>query len=78
MVLKNKAANGSEEDRINLTNRETQVLKDLSQGLSRTEIAASQNISINTVKIVIRTIYDKLYVSSMNDAIRVAITRRLV
>ena len=78
MVMKNKAASGCDEDKIVLTNRETQVLKDLSQGLSRTEIAASQNISINTVKIVIRTIYDKLYVTSMNDAIRVAITSHLV
>ena len=78
MILKCRSATGSENDSINLSNREMQVLKDLSQGLSRTEIAASQNISVNTVKIVIRTIYDKLYVTGLNDALRVAITRKLV
>ena len=75
MALENRAANN---DDIILTNRETKILKDLSQGFSRTEIAASQNISVNTVKMVINVIYDKLSVSSCHDAIRIAIARKIV
>jgi len=65
-------------ERTTLSNRETKVLKDLSQGLSRTETAASQNISVNTVKMVINSIYDKLRVTSLHDALRIAIARRLI
>ena len=61
-----------------LTERETAILKDLSQGLSRSEIAASRNISVNTVKMVIGIIYDKLYVASLPDAIRVAVDRKII
>jgi LuxR family maltose regulon positive regulatory protein len=72
------STSGGDDDKIVLTNRETQVLMDLSQGLSRTEIAASQNISVNTVKMVINTIYDKLHASSLHDALRIAITRKII
>ena len=77
MITKNRADNNID-DKITLTKRETEVLKDLSQGLSRTEIAASQNISVNTVKMVINIIYEKLCVTSLPDAIRIAIARKLV
>ena len=66
------------DDEIALTKRETNILRDLSQGLSRTEIAASQNISANTVKMVTNIIYDKLCVNSLPDAIRVAVSRKIV
>jgi len=66
------------EEGISLTEREIVILKDLSQGLSRTEIAASRNISVNTVKMVISIIYDKLYVASLPDAIRVAVDRKII
>jgi len=62
---------------ITLTNRETQILNDLSQGLSRSEIAASQNISPNTVKMITNIIYDKLHANSLADAIRIAADRGL-
>ena len=77
MISECKSGN-DDSDRVNLTNRETKIIKDLSQGLSRTEIAASQNISVNTVKMVINSIYDKLCVTSMHDAIRIAIARKIV
>ncbi|MCL2774634.1 MAG: LuxR C-terminal-related transcriptional regulator [Oscillospiraceae bacterium] len=63
---------------INLTNRETEILRDLSQGLSRVEIAVSQNISPNTVKMMINIIYDKLHANSMADAIRIAVNRKII
>ena len=63
---------------ISLTERETVVLNDLSHGLSRTEIAASQNISVNTVKMVINIIYNKLGVTGLPDAIRVAVGLKMI
>ena len=65
-------------DEITLTKREAEVLKDLSQGLSRAEIATSQNLSINTVKMVINIIYEKLNVRGLPDAIRIAIDRKII
>jgi len=63
---------------ITLTDRETAILKDMSIGLSRAEIAAGQNISINTVKMVVNTIYEKLCVTSLPDAVRVAVERKII
>ena len=63
---------------INLTDREIAILKALAEGLSRTEIASSRNISINTVKMVVNTIYDKLYVTSLPEAIRAAVDRKII
>jgi LuxR family maltose regulon positive regulatory protein len=61
-----------------LSPRETDILTDLSKGLSRAEIAASRSISINTVKMVINSIYSKLGAGSMADLIRVALERKLI
>ncbi|MCL2057521.1 MAG: LuxR C-terminal-related transcriptional regulator [Oscillospiraceae bacterium] len=66
------------EDQITLTKRETEILKELTQGLSRSEIAASQNISINTVKMVISIIYEKLRVTNLLEAIRIAIENKII
>ena len=77
MISKYKSDNLLE-DGITLTKRELEVLKDLTHGLSRSEIAASQNISTNTVKMIINIIYDKLCVSSLADAIRVAVENKIV
>jgi len=72
-----KSVNNIKNDVI-LTKRETAVLKDLSDGFSRNEIADSQNLSINTVKKAINSIYDKLGVFSMAEAIRTAVDRKLI
>lgn len=58
-----------------LTRREMEVLKALSQGLTREEIAGKQYISINTVKTFIRNIYNKLNASNRAEAISIAIAR---
>jgi LuxR family maltose regulon positive regulatory protein len=63
---------------ITLTNREIKVLQDLAQGLSRTEIAANQDISINTVKMIVNIIYEKLHASSLVDAVRIAMDRKII
>ena len=65
-------------EKITLTKRETEILKDLSDGLSRTEIAVTRQISVNTVKMVVNSVYDKLFANSLPDAIRTAIDRRII
>jgi LuxR family maltose regulon positive regulatory protein len=55
-----------------LSRRENEVLSYLSQGLTRGEIAAALNLSINTVKSNVRSIYNKLGAVNRSDAVRIA------
>jgi LuxR family maltose regulon positive regulatory protein len=55
-----------------LSPREIEVLDGLSRGLTREEIANSLSISVNTVKSVIRSIYNKLGAVNRADAVRIA------
>jgi LuxR family maltose regulon positive regulatory protein len=55
-----------------LSRRELDVLKGLSQGLTREEIAGASSISVNTVKSTIRIIYNKLGALNRVDAVRKA------
>jgi DNA-binding CsgD family transcriptional regulator len=61
-----------------LTSREIEVLTDLAQGLSRLEIAAAHNISINTVKTMLPHIFRKLDANNTIDAIRIAVASGIV
>ncbi|MCL2757286.1 MAG: LuxR C-terminal-related transcriptional regulator, partial [Coriobacteriia bacterium] len=63
---------------IVLTKREIEVLNDLVKGLSRSEIAASQNVSVNTVKMLMSSMYDKLGVTTLPEAIRVAVDQKIL
>jgi LuxR family maltose regulon positive regulatory protein len=63
---------------IRLTLREMEILKDLYDGLSRTEIAVNRNMSVNTVKSALQIIYAKLGAENNIDAIRIAIETRLI
>jgi LuxR family maltose regulon positive regulatory protein len=58
--------------RPNLSRREREVLSCLSQGLTRTEIAGMLSLSINTVKSVIRSIYNKLGAVNRSHAVQAA------
>jgi LuxR family maltose regulon positive regulatory protein len=55
-----------------LSRRELEVLSCLSRGLTRTEIAGMLSLSINTVKSVIRSIYNKLGAVNRSHAIQAA------
>jgi LuxR family maltose regulon positive regulatory protein len=57
---------------IFLSRRELSVLKGLSWGLIREELAKEGNISINTVKGVIKSVYNKLGAVNRADAVRIA------
>ena len=62
----------------NLTNRETEVLRLLSEGLSYKMIATHMNISYFTVNAHIRKIYEKLQVNSSAEAISIALKTGIV
>jgi LuxR family maltose regulon positive regulatory protein len=61
-----------------LSGRETDVLRGLSQGLTREEIAESLAISVNTVKSVIRSVYNKLGALNRADAVRIATALKIL
>ena len=63
---------------ITLSARETEILTDLSQGLSRAEIAENRDLSINTVKMLIKNIYSKTGAENLADLIRIAVLRKLI
>lgn len=61
-----------------LTRRETAVLNALLEHPSHAAIAARLNVSVNTVKSQLRSVYRKLGVSTRDEAIAVALDRHLV
>jgi len=63
---------------IVISPRESEILTDLFNGLSRAEIAISRGVSINTVKMQIRTIYMKLGAENLADALRIATERKII
>lgn len=77
IITEYRAANNQEDD-LRLSKREVEILTDIYHGLTREEIAANQNISINTVKGVIQSIYSKMGAVNAVDAVRIALTRNLL
>jgi LuxR family maltose regulon positive regulatory protein len=62
----------------NLSRRELEVLTGLCQGMTQEEIAGGSSLSVNTVKSVIRSVYNKLGAVNRADAVRIALSRGLV
>lgn len=63
---------------ITLSKREKEVLVCLGAGLTRDEIALHCNISINTVKSIIKNILNKLGALNSIEAVRIATEMRLI
>ena len=61
-----------------LTPQETRLLKLLSDGYSYQNSAGQMNISINTVRNYIRSIYEKLHVNTKSEAVSKALRNRLI
>jgi DNA-binding NarL/FixJ family response regulator len=79
MVLEHLVQNSSGTiEKFDLTAREKEILNDLVKGLSYKMIAASLNISFETVKSHIRNIYEKLHVHNQSEAVAKAIKNKIV
>lgn len=63
---------------VNLSKREREILRDLSTGLTREEIATMRFIAVSTVKTIITSIYSKLGAVNRADAIRIASKLNLI
>ena len=67
-----------EESATALTKRETEILKQLSDGKSLKEIAQSLKTSVNTVRNQVAKIYDKLHSHSKSEAVSKALKSGLI
>jgi DNA-binding NarL/FixJ family response regulator len=77
--IKNGKENTEAKNNIfQLSEREQEILRLLSRGLEYKEIAATLNISPNTVKKHTINIYQKLHVNSKAKALRIAFTKGLI
>lgn len=61
-----------------LTPQEVRLLQLLSDGHSYQSAAGQLNISVNTVRNYIRSVYDKLHVHSKNEAVSKALRSRII
>lgn len=71
-------AKSAEQEKSNLSQKETAILQFLVNGYSYKMIAADLKISIDTVRFHIKKIYDKLHVHSATEAVSKAIKDKLV
>jgi len=61
-----------------LSDREKEILQNLTEGLSKKEIAALLHISYHTVDMHMRKIYEKLHVNNRSGAVAKALKERLI
>jgi LuxR family maltose regulon positive regulatory protein len=73
-----KQEHGHDKSRYSLTKREAELLSNLSQGLTRDESADSMQLSLNTVKSMLKQIYNKLGAINNADAVRIAVNEHLI
>ena len=65
-------------EKIDLSDREKEILTSLSAGNSYKLMAAAFGISVDTVRAHIKKIYEKLHVHSQTEAVSKALKERLV
>ena len=68
----------SDNNQHNLTGKEKEVLKNLTDGMSYKMVAEKMDISFSTVNSHIKRIYEKLHVHSLGQAISIAIKNNIV
>ncbi|MDR3332135.1 MAG: LuxR C-terminal-related transcriptional regulator [Synergistaceae bacterium] len=74
----NKWSGGKSAQKLKLSKRESGILNNLAQGLTREEMAESNHISVNTVKSVLSSVYNKLGAVNRADAVRIATSQGLL
>jgi DNA-binding NarL/FixJ family response regulator len=67
-----------QKEEYNLTSKEKEVLKSLSEGLSYKMVADKLGISYFTVNAHIKKIYEKLHVHSLGEAVSLALKNKIV
>ena len=77
VVAEYKQANGIAGG-IAISPREREILIDLTHGLTRTDIASSHGLSINTVKMLISSIHSKMGAENLVDAVRIAAESKVI
>jgi len=76
--LISRLGNQEEGENQKLTAREIELLKYLSQGLTRVEIAESMYVSPHTIKSMLKMVYNKLGAVNRADALRLAFNDDLI
>jgi DNA-binding NarL/FixJ family response regulator len=71
-------AKTSDQEKSNLSKRETEILQFLVNGYSYKMIAAELKVSLDTVRFHIKKIYDKLHVHSATEAVSKALKNKLI
>lgn len=73
-----KANNRANKQQPQLTKRELEILSYICFGMTREEIAADCNLSVNTIKSKLQNIYNKLGATNTFDAVRIATSMELI
>ena len=76
--VRREGAPGAEPTRLDLTDREREVLRGLVEGQSYKQVADALGISTNTVRTHIKALYRKLQVQNVAEAVSRAVRQRLV
>jgi DNA-binding CsgD family transcriptional regulator len=63
---------------VSLSRQEQQLLSLLAQGHSYEASARQMNVSVNTVRNYVRSVYEKLHVHSKSAAVSAALRRGLI
>ncbi len=71
-------AKNTEQEKTDLSEKETAILQFLVNGYSYKMIAAELKVSIDTVRFHIKKIYDKLHVHSATEAVSKALNQKLL
>jgi DNA-binding NarL/FixJ family response regulator len=75
-LLRHPPASPAPESR--LTPQELRLLELLAEGYSYQGAGARMNVSLNTVRNYIRSVYEKLHVSTRSEAVSKALRARLI
>ncbi len=77
-LLRNVSPAKEMKEKVELSDRENEILKSISIGLGYKRISSNMNIASDTVRYHIKNIYKKLHVCSQSEAVATAIKKGLI